>query len=148
MTSADEGFQDVLGELAELAAMIDLGTYTGRAWPVRRRRVRRIVLTVAAVGSAAAAIILAVLVWDFLPRPDGQWTAARPAATQVASAPAQSEPDWFVLAQIDPSVSAEVSFEIPSLTMPSGTGEGGGLEWELPTISFPASEEGSESYDS
>ena len=133
-------YGETLAELDRLAEAIDRKEYPGLAWPARSRPVRRIIWP-ALAACAAAVLIAAGLTW-LLPDPAGPVAPAGLEKT-AASAPAEKEKDkkivWSVPAGFNVSLAGSISLELPSISM--SPGDGGGIEWAVPTIEFPSHEE-------
>ena len=141
--------QEVLNRLRDLAGEIDRRRYPGQAWPARRRGngVRRIVFSAPGIAAAvAAAVLLMAGLWSMLQ--NGALGTHRPtAATQVASAPADTDVPSEDPVEIDPSIAGDVSLEIPSISIPTFS-DGAGFEWKVPSLSFPSPVERSTSDES
>jgi hypothetical protein len=161
-----EQFADVLDRLRPLAAHISRQRHPGLAWPVRRvHRPRRVLWWAAAAGIAAAIALVIVMHWPAAPTrvpptgPDAEIASTTPAApeanevglTEINVALA-SAVDPSVLSQVslsglsdlDLSVAGQITFEVPSLSMPSDANDGG-YHWTIPSVSLPSQEERSQS---
>ena len=124
-------FGELIDGLRGIAGRIDRARYPGRAWPAPRgrRRIRLILWPALAAGTAAAIILLAIV----LPTP--KVDEARPAAPPGTNLCLRGPTD------IDPAMAAsEVTMEMLTLSMPSAVemaiSPAGGFQLYLPT--FPS----------
>ena len=116
-----EPFGDLLGALDQLAGRIDRASFPGRAWPVARRKRRRLIWSAVCGTAAAAAIAVAAVVWSA--RGAGP---TQPPPAPVAKAPAQTPgtnglPVIFVL-ENDPCLPGGTR-QTAMLSSPSRPGE-------------------------
>ena len=138
---------DVLASLRALGEAIDRQEYPGRAWrPAGRGRARTVVIWLAVATAAAAAVLLAVM-WFQQPAvpsdPPGPHT---PIVRDDSPAEAEEEEEdegplvWAVPSDVDPSLAGEMDFTVPSVSiLPASDGDG--IEWTIPSISFPEFQE-------
>ena len=141
-------FGDVPAQLSDMADALDRRKYPGKAWPVRRRRFRRILWP--AVAAAAAAALLVFVLSD--PKPTAtkqQVLASRPSLKTATPAPQPESPSRMIALPkgMAFSIKLDVDMDIPNVAIPS-EGEAGGLQWDLPDISSPSSSDRSKSDES
>jgi hypothetical protein len=136
-----EQFPDILAGLEKLAADIDRRRFPGKAWNPARLTARppsRWAHPLAWLAGAAAVAAVAIGLW---------WPALRgPSVAPPSQEPADSLA-WQV-PQIDLSAAADVKLEIPCDEWPALADNGAGVEWTIPSVSFPSLEERKDEHDS
>lgn len=138
----DEQFGDILDDLSGLAEVIDNRNYPGHAWPVRRRRnVRRILSVITASAAAVAALFVIAILLKLQSVDQGK---LHPPISQVEIAAACKPIPLSIPTEI--TVQTNVAFDIPSIAILS-CGEVDGITWDVPAISFPSSSEWSNNND-
>jgi hypothetical protein len=136
-------FPEVLDALGRLRREIDRQTYPGEAWPARRRRTRGVVLRLVIASAAAAAVLLAAAVAYWLTRggePVPPGPQRHPSIVQATQPAGEDQADeWAIPTDVDLSLAAWVSWELPSADMPSPDDDANAaVDWSIPAAAFPS----------
>ncbi|MFP4105481.1 MAG: hypothetical protein ACLFVU_05240 [Phycisphaerae bacterium] len=161
---SEERFDELLGDLSLLRQRIDEHTFPGRAWQVPASRSGRPAILRWAAGAAAVAALIAVLVTlaVVLQQPEERQmtvtqdlpdTGEEPVELSFG-VPTDIDPGFVAetpptapapMESLDPSLTAEITMDVPTFYSPVEDVDQ--LEWEIPTLSIPSSDEGSNDYD-
>ena len=143
-TEGEEAFADVTAPLGRLADALDRQHYPGDAWSAVRVSPRppRVLHILAATATAAAVLLGAATAYLLLTR--GEGGPARPAAPTLAKPQSPAPPGKKDAAattaratRIDPSIASQVTWSMPSFSMPKTT-DANGFGWSVPRFSFPS----------
>ena len=146
-------FRSIAAGLERLSHAIDDRSFPGRAWPAAQKERpslrRRHVFWALAVGAAAAAILVLVILSGWFSRGPAKQVPAPLRQLQLASAPAATQPEatWSWSGAVELPPSNQIEMGIPALSIPSA-GDGGGIGLEIPSLSLPSPEDWRTDHDS